>query len=66
MGVQGQKIKYNSGFIFPFGESPKLEFYSGAFAHFEAHFGFCGSGAQNQILFRGILPIIWVPNSNLT
>jgi hypothetical protein len=42
-GVQGLKIKFFSGYIYLFGESPELRFYCGALAHFGGLLGFRGS-----------------------
>jgi hypothetical protein len=47
-GVQGLQIKFYCGGIFPFGESPKLKFYSGAFVH-------CGT-YRCLLVFRGPKP----------
>jgi hypothetical protein len=47
--------------------SSQLKFYSVGFGPFGVFTGiFSGSGAQNQICFRGLLPIVRSPNSNLT
>jgi hypothetical protein len=52
----GTKLKFYSGEICRFGESPKLKFYPGVFCPFWGPTGaFWGSEAQNQILILGHL-----------
>jgi hypothetical protein len=50
--VQGLKIKFYSGGIFPFGESPKLKFYCGVLAHFGGPLGpFGAQGLKIKFYF---------------
>jgi hypothetical protein len=53
--IYGPKLKLYSAGICPFGECPKLKFYSGVFGPFWGLRGLWGSGAQNQILLWGHL-----------
>jgi hypothetical protein len=66
LGFRGSKPNVIQGEFFLVWSLPKIKFYSGTFAHFGAHWRLLEFRAQNQILFRGLLPIVRVPNSNLT
>jgi hypothetical protein len=64
-GVQVHKIKFYSGGFFFLGSLPNLNFTPGLLPILESHWGFWGQGLKIRFYF-GFLPIVRVPNSNLT
>jgi hypothetical protein len=66
LGFRGSKSNFTLGHFSFWGVSQTQILLRGFCPCWGSTGAFWGSGAQNQILFRGLLPIVRVPNSNLT